>query len=313
MGVSAADLKDARAVLIAGPTASGKSALALALAEAVQRRGRPAVIVNADSMQVYDALRILTARPTPEEEARVPHRLFCHVAAEERYSVGRWLADVRPVLEEAWSMGSLPFVVGGTGLYFKALTGGLAEMPDIPETVRRHWQYRLTEKGAEGLHRILGQRDPLAATAIPPTDPQRLVRALEVLDATGRSIRDWQRQGTGAPLLDPAEARRYVLLPDRARLYASIDRRFDRMVAEGALEEVRALMARRLGPDLPVMKATGVRALAAHLSGAVPLEEAIERAKTETRRYAKRQLTWLRTQMGSGWEPLAAPFPDPSG
>jgi tRNA dimethylallyltransferase len=305
MGVSAADLKDARAVLIAGPTASGKSALALALAEAVQRRGRPAVIVNADSMQVYDALRILTARPTPEEEARVPHRLFGHVAAEERYSVGRWLADVRPVLEEARSAGRLPFIVGGTGLYFKALTEGLAAMPDIPETVRRRWTYRFTEIGAEGLHRILRQRDPLAGAAIPPTDAQRLVRALEVLDATGRSIRDWQRQGTGEPLVDPAEARRYVLLPDRARLYARIDRRLEGMVAEGALEEVRALMARGLDPDLPVMKATGVRALAAHLSGATPLEEALERAKTETRRYAKRQMTWLRTQMGPGWEAIS--------
>jgi tRNA dimethylallyltransferase len=305
MGVSAADLEEARAVLIAGPTASGKSALALSLAEDLQRRRRPAVIVNADSMQVYDALRILTARPSPEDEARVPHRLFGHVPADERYSVGRWLADAKVVLEEAWAEGRLPLVVGGTGLYFKALTGGLAEMPDIPAAVRRRWAYRLGEVGAEGLHRILRRLDPLAAAAIPPTDPQRLLRALEVMEATGRSIRDWQRQAAGAPLVGNEDVRRYVLLPDRAGLYGRIDRRFDRMVALGALEEVRALMARGLDPDLPAMKATGVRELAACLSGVIPLEEALDRAKRETRRYAKRQLTWLRTQMGSGWQALA--------
>ncbi|HEX2257663.1 MAG TPA: tRNA (adenosine(37)-N6)-dimethylallyltransferase MiaA [Afifellaceae bacterium] len=305
MEVSAAELGDARAVLIAGPTASGKSALALGLAEELARQGRPAVIVNADSMQVYDALRILTARPSPDEEARVPHRLFGHVPAEERYSVGRWLADAKAVLEKAWAEGQLPLVVGGTGLYFKALTDGLAEMPDIPAAVRRRWSYRATEVGAEGLHRLLRRCDPVAAAAIPPTDTQRLVRALEVIDATGRSIRDWQRQAAAAPLVDPAGARRFVLLPDRAELYGRIDRRLEAMMAAGALDEVRALMTRGLDPDLPVMKATGVRELAAHLSGATPLETALERAKTETRRYAKRQLTWLRTQMGPGWEAIA--------
>lgn len=300
-------------MLIAGPTASGKSALAMRIAEDLQGRGRPAMIVNADSMQVYDALRVLTARPSPEEEARVPHRLFGHVPAGERYSVGRWLADVTPVLEEAWSGGGLPIVVGGTGLYFKALTHGLAAIPDVPETVRRGWATRLAEAGAEGLHGILRQRDPVAAASIPATDPQRILRALEVLDATGRSIREWQRQPAGEPLLHPDTTRRLVLLPDRAELYSRIDRRLERMIAEGALEEVRALMAQGLGPDLPVMKATGVRELAGYVSGQSPLAQALERAKTETRRYAKRQMTWLRTQMGPGWQVLAGACGDASG
>lgn len=312
MELSAENVGDARAVLIAGPTASGKSALALRLGEDLQRRGRPALIVNADSMQVYDALRVLTARPSTEEETCLPHRLFGHVPAEERYSAGRWLSEVRPVLKEAWSRGGMPIVVGGTGLYFKALTQGLAEMPDVPESVRRHWAYRLTEKGAEGLHRVLRRRDPVAAVDIPATDPQRIVRALEVLDATGRSIRDWQRLGAGEPLLDPASTRRFILLPDRAALYARIDRRFERMIADGALEEVQRLLARGLDADLPVMKATGVRELAACLSGHIPIEQALERAKTETRRYAKRQMTWLRTQTEPGWQVLESACDGPT-
>ena len=292
-------------MLIAGPTASGKSALALDLAEKLARSGRPAAIVNTDSMQVYSALRVLTARPDAGEMARAPHHLYGHVPPFERYSVGRWLDDARGVLAGLEAAGQLPVLVGGTGLYFKALTRGLAEMPDIPAAIRQHWRAEMAVQGPAALHRLLAGRDSDAATIIQPGDRQRIVRALEVIEATGRSILVWQEGEPELPLIDPATARRLVVEPDRAELYARIERRFDAMVGAGALDEVAALLALDLDPDLPVMKAIGVRAFAEFLGKRIPLEDAILRAKTESRQFAKRQMTWLRNQMPD-WERLAS-------
>ena len=309
MDLDAGRIGEARAVLIAGPTASGKSALALDLVEKLAQAGRPAAIVNADSMQVYSALRVLTARPDAGEMARAPHHLYGHVLPFEHYSVGRWLDDVRGVLAGLEAAGQLPVLVGGTGLYFRTLTQGLVALPDIPAAIREHWRAEMAAKGAAALHRQLVKCDPDAAATIRPGDRQRIVRALEVKQATARSILAWQegREGQGGepepPLVDPAAALRLAVKPDRAALYARIERRFDTMVENGALDEVAALLALDLDPDLPVMKAIGVKAFAEFLGKRIPLEEAVLRAKTQTRQYAKRQMTWLRNQMDD-WERL---------
>ena len=292
--------EEARAVLIAGPTASGKSAMALDLAEQAARLGRTARIVNADSMQVYAPLRILTARPSEADQRRVPHRLYGHVEGATRYSVGAWLADTAAVLSEAAAAGALPILVGGTGLYFKALTEGIADIPPVPEEVRSALAARLKREGAAALHEELAAADAMTAAAVRPNDPQRILRALEVLTATGAPLSEWRRRAS-PPLLPLAQAARFVLAPERATLYARIDARFDEMISAGALDEVAALVRQELDPALPVMKATGVRELAAHLAGETSLEEAAARAKQETRRYAKRQWTWARHQMAD-WE-----------
>lgn len=291
-------------MLIAGPTAGGKSAAALALAADAERRGRPAIIVNADAMQVYAPLSVLTARPGAEEMARAPHRLYGHVAGDVRHSVGAWLDDVAGVLAAAEEEGALPILVGGTGLYFKALTEGLAAVPAIPSETRAALAARLAAEGAEALHAALMARDPEAAESLRPSDGQRIVRALEVLEATGRPLRDWHAERQAPPLVPAEAALRLVVEPDRARLYARIDARLDAMVAAGAVEEVRALLALGLDPALPVMKAIGVRELAAFLDGETTLAEAVARAKQESRRYAKRQLTWFRNQT-PGWRRLS--------
>ncbi len=284
-------------MLIAGPTASGKSALAMQLADACSARGRPAWIVNADAMQVYDGLRVITARPSSGDEARLPHRLYGHVAPDRRYSVGAWLSDMEAVLRDAEGHGACAIIVGGTGLYFKALTEGLSEVPSVPADVRRDWDARAKITDPVTLHTMLAERDPETADTLRPSDRQRVQRALEVLDATGAGLSAWRRQGRRAALLAADDAPRIVLDTPRPVLHARIAARFDGMVDSGALDEVRALVARRLDPALPVMKAIGVREIAAYLDGEMSLESAIERAKTETRRYAKRQSTWLRTQM----------------
>jgi tRNA dimethylallyltransferase len=304
MGLSLDRIEDARAVLIAGPTGSGKSALAAEVAEASLRAGRKVVIVNADSMQVYDAFRILTARPTLAEEASLPHRLYGHVPAEVRYSAGGWLRDLGPALAEIESTGALPMIVGGTGLYFSALTKGLSAVPPIPAEIRQRWSERLAEAGLPALFDELSRRDPGAAAGIRPSDPQRILRALEVLEATGRSVREWQRSPAGAPPLPPRDTLRLVLEPERAVLYARIEARFDRMLEAGALDEVRRFLDRKLPPDLPAAKAIGVKLLGAYLRGQLSLGEAIAGSKQETRHYAKRQLTWFRHQMPD-WERLA--------
>lgn len=286
-------MKDA--VLIAGPTASGKSELALEIA-----RQTGAEIVNADSMQVYGVLRVLTARPSPEEETELPHHLYGHVPPSRAHSTGQWLRDVADLLAGAAGSGRRFVFVGGTGLYFRALMGGLSEMPPVPASVREHWRARLTEEGAPSLHAVLAASDAEAAGRIGPADGQRIVRALEVLEATGRPIGHWQAR-RGPSLVDPATTRRLVIAPDRTVLRSRIDARFDGMVEAGALDEVRELLALRLDPALPAMKAIGVPELSSYLDGASSLDDALTRAKAATRQYAKRQETWFRHQLGPDW------------
>jgi tRNA dimethylallyltransferase len=278
-------------VLIAGPTASGKSALALALAEAA--RG---TVINTDSMQVYRDLRILTARPTPEEEARVPHRLYGHVDAAINYSAGAWVNDAARVLEETRADGRLPIFVGGTGLYFKALTRGLSSVPPIPADVREAIRARLESDGPEALHAELAARDPAAAERLKPRDRVRIARALEVIEATGRPLADWHSEGL-PPLLPPDGVVALFLAPDRTELYERIDRRFVTMVEGGALDEITPLADRQLDPLLPAMKAHGVPALIRHLRGEISRDEAIAIGQLDTRHYAKRQFTWFRHQL----------------
>ena len=280
-----------KAVLIAGPTASGKSALAL---EFAQKAG--GVIVNADSMQVYRDLRVITARPTPEEEARVPHRLYGHVDAAVNFSAGHWVADAAAALAEVRAQNRLPIFVGGSGLYFKALTRGLSAVPPIPPAIREGVRARLERDGVAALHAELAQRDPDTAARVKPRDRTRIARALEVVEATGRSLSDWHREGL-PPLLPSGAFSALFLAPDRDQLYARIDARFDAMLKAGALEEVAALAARHLDPLLPAMKAHGVPALIRHLGGEITHEEAAEAGRANTRQYAKRQFTWFRHQL----------------
>ncbi|UVK46007.1 tRNA (adenosine(37)-N6)-dimethylallyltransferase MiaA [Mesorhizobium sp. AR07] len=294
------------AILIAGPTASGKSALALDLAE---RKG--GVIVNTDSMQGYSVLNVLTARPGAADLARAPHFLYGHVHPATAYSTGAWLRDVMKLIDDGTFFerpdGTLferPVIfVGGTGLYFRALAEGISEMPDIPQRVRDRWRYELKEQGAVKLHGLLLREDSAAAMMLKPTDSQRIVRALEVLDASGRSIREWQAE-RGRPLIDRESAHFFVIEPDRAALVSRIEARFDQMLDKGALEEVKQLAALGLDPDLPAMKAIGVRELQAAMAGELGFPEAIERAKIATRQYSKRQTTWFRHQLGPEWQRL---------
>jgi tRNA dimethylallyltransferase len=279
------------AVLIAGPTASGKSALALALAET-----HNGVIINTDSMQVYRDLRVLTARPTLGEEARAPHRLYGHVDAAVNFSAGAWVADAAKVLAEAWAQNRVPIFAGGSGLYFKALTRGLSAVPPIPSEVRESVRARLRQDGVEALHALLAQHDPASAERLKPRDRTRIARALEVVEATGRSLTDWHRDGL-PPLLPQGTFRAVFLSPERDELYARIDARFDAMLRAGALDEVAALAARHLDPLLPAMKAHGVPALIRHLAGEITLEEPAVIGRADTRHYAKRQFTWFRHQL----------------
>jgi tRNA dimethylallyltransferase len=286
-------------ILIAGPTASGKSALALALAEKVG-----GTIVNADSMQVYRDLRVITARPTPAEDARVPHRLYGHVDAAENYSVGRWCRDVGEALAEIAAQGRIPILVGGTGLYFKALTSGLAAVPPIAAEIRSQVRGRMASEGAAALHAELTRLDPQTAQRLMVNDRSRISRALEVVLATRRSLTDWHREGMPT-LVDPKHAAKIFLTCERKQLVARIEARFAAMLKGGALDEARAMAARQLDPLLPAMKAHGVPWLIRHLQGDISLDEAAAGAVMDTRRYAKRQLTWFRNQM-KDW-PWAAP------
>lgn len=280
----------ADAVLIAGPTASGKSAVAARLA-----REFGGAVINADSMQVYRELRVLSARPSDAEMQGAPHFLYGFVSVSESYSVAKWLDAVRVALSVCASQGLRPIVTGGTGLYFSALTQGLSPIPDIHAQLRVEVRQAFETMGAEAFHAELAARDPVMAARIPPTDSQRMIRAYEVLEATGVSLAEWQ-EVKGEPVLDNA-ALAFVLKPNREWLYHRIDRRFDAMIAEGALGEVETLSAMNLPPDLPALRALGVPQLSAHLRGELTLEAAIDQAKTQSRRYAKRQMTWFRHQM----------------
>jgi tRNA dimethylallyltransferase len=286
-------------ILLAGPTASGKSRAAVALA-----RRFNGVVINADSMQVYRELRILTARPSAADEAAAPHSLYGHVAAADRYSVGRWLGDIAEAMERARAEGRAAIIVGGTGLYFKALTEGLAIVPPVPEDIRQ--QIRAEAEGLEtaALHERLARLDPEDAAAIRPSDRSRILRALDVFTATGQSLAAWQK-GSGEPPLVKAEARRAVLVPERSELHRRISDRAEEMGLP-ALGEAEALLRLGLPADLPVMKAIGVAELGAHLRGDITLDEAVAALKTETRRYAKRQMTWFRNQMGD-WPFVSEP------
>lgn len=287
--------------LIAGPTASGKSRRALEMAEATG-----AAIINADSQQLYADLRILSARPSVEDEARAPHHLYGVADAAEAWSVGRWVRTVMPLLAELKAMGQPAFLVGGTGLYFSALTKGLADIPDVPSAAREEAQALYDTEGETAFRLRLATLDPPAEAAIESGDRQRLTRAYAVARSTGRSLSDWK--AATRPLLAPATYDRLVIEPERSSLYAACDARVEAMIAAGALDEVRALIARGLDPALPAMKAVGVRELAAHLTGETTLADAIDAIKQATRNYAKRQLTWLRNQCGE-WE-RAAPKAD---
>ena len=278
-------------ILIAGATASGKSAVALRLAAALD-----GTVINADSMQLYRELRILTARPTTADEALTPHRLYGIWPAAEPGSVGRWLALARTEVEAALEAGRTPIVVGGSGLYFNALTEGLVPVPEIPPALRERVRQRLARLGNVAFHAELAARDPAMARRLGASDPQRLQRAYEVVEATGRSLLDWQAEtaaegGLGMPW------RGFVLGLPRVRLYRRIEARLDAMIEAGVLDEVRRLADLKLDPELPAMKALAIPELIRHLDGEIDLETALLAAKQATRRYAKRQLTWQRNKM----------------
>ena len=277
------------AVIIAGPTASGKSALALSLAEYYG-----GTIINADSQQVYRDLRILTARPDAAAEARAPHRLYGFIDAAERGSAARWRDLAVAEIAASLAAGRLPIIVGGTGLYLRALSGGLASIPDIPPEIRTEATDLYRELGGAGFRDRLAAFDPMAAARFPPGDRTRLTRAYAVVRATGTPIGEWHRLPSSP---SPFRFATILLAPPRDALYAACDARFPAMIAAGGLDEAMALMTRNLSPDLPVMKAVGVRELIRHLEGEITLDDAIAAAQLATRRYAKRQTTWFRHQL----------------
>lgn len=281
-----------KAITVAGPTASGKSALALSLAE--QLNG---VVINADSMQVYSTLRIVTARPSEQDEARAPHRLYGVLHPSELCSAGRWRSLAVAAMEDAWAEGRLPILCGGTGLYIRSLIQGLSPIPDIPDAVRTEARALFEQMGNDAFHALLATKDPVIAERLHPGNSQRLVRAWEVVQATGRPLSDWQDEPAEGVL--DAAFYTVAITPERQALYEGCDRRFRLMIEQGALEEVEAILALNLDPALPAMKALGVPELGAYLQGGCSLDEAIARAQQTTRNYAKRQLTWFRHQLNT--------------
>ena len=254
-------------------------------------------VINADSMAVYSELSVLTARPGPEPLGQVPHRLYGVVSGKEPFSVGAWLDRAEAEIAAAWEAGAVPVVAGGTGLYFEALTRGLADIPEPPADIRKKWRQAHETLPPDALLAELGARDPEMARRLEGGDAQRIVRALEVIDATGRSLADWQRDAPKPPVLAAAEVLRVVVVPGRETVYARTDARVGEMIEKGAIDEVEALLALNLAQDAPVMKAIGVPELGAHLRGELCLTDALARMRTRTRRYAKRQLTWIRGRM----------------
>ena len=280
-----------QAILIAGPTASGKSQLAVDIAQAVD-----GVVINADSMQVYRDLSVLTARPQIEEMRGIEHELYGVLAAGDTYSVGRYMRDAAVHFEAVRARGQVPIFVGGTGLYFRGLLEGLSPVPPIDPEVRQRWRALGQSEGAGVLHAALKARDAEMAHRLAPTDAQRLARALEVIESTGRSLSYWQAQ-SGTPVLEEAQCTKIVVTMDRAMLYERCDMRFSQMLEQGALFEVARLQAMELDPELPVMRALGVAPLMSYLRGEADLSQAKTRGQTETRQYVKRQFTWLNRNM----------------
>ena len=278
-----------RLILIGGPTASGKSAFAMQLARQVG-----GTIINADAMQVYTGLPLLTAQPEAKDRAEIPHLLYENTPPAEASSAGKWLQQAREAIVQLTAAGRTPILVGGTGLYFDALRGGLADIPPIPASVRAEAEQRYQDQGETLFRADLAKRDPASAARIARNDRQRLVRAAEVIAHTGRTLGDWQKQDT--PSNTEFSAEYHLLLPSREALYAACDRRFLSMMDHGAIEEVKNLIARNLSPTLPAMKILGVRELAAALHGETSLDEAISKAQQMTRNYAKRQMTWFRNR-----------------
>ncbi len=276
-------------VIVAGPTASGKSALALDLAGAFG-----GTVINADALQIYRDLRLLSARPSPDAEARVPHRLFGILDAAERGSAANWRALAVDEVAAAAQTGALPILVGGTGLYLRAFAEGLAPVPDIPEAKRQEAAALYKRLGGIGFRALLAERDGEAAARLAPGDRHRLQRAWEVVAATGEPLAAWQQRHKSRAAYRICTI---LLMPPRERLYAACDARFAAMIAAGGLAEASALAARNLPPDLPAMKAVGIPELLRHLRGQISLPEAVTAAQRATRHYAKRQTTWFRHQI----------------
>jgi len=281
-----------RTILIAGPTASGKSSAAIKLAGMCN-----GAIINADSMQVYRELQILSARPDAHDHAMAPHYLYGTVPAATAYSTGMWLADVAKALAHIRQQNRTAIIVGGTGLYFYALEGGLSPVPEIPVDIREKWRGKLAREGVGAVYAGLMQRDQAMAENLQPNDSQRIVRALEVIDATGISLLEWHKRPMAKPVLSGDDILRVVIAPERREIYRRCDQRFEWMAANGGLEEVKDLLTLKLLPQLPAMKALGVPQLGGFLAGRLSMDEAVETAKTETRRYAKRQFTWIKRNM----------------
>lgn len=279
-----------RIIVIGGPTASGKSAIAMELARELN-----GAVINADSMQVYAELPILTAQPDAAARATAPHRLYGVLSAAEICSAARWADLAWAAVEDAVRAGLQPIVVGGTGLYIQVLMRGLSPVPEIPPEIRQETRKLLGQLGPEAFHARLAGRDPAGTGRLRPTDPQRLARAWEVLEATGRSLADWQAEGS--PVRQDVEFLPFVLNPNREALYEAIDRRFAEMVQGGALEEVSALSRMNLPAQVPALKALGVQEILSYLAGETDLPTAIVTGQQSSRRYAKRQRTWFRNQL----------------
>ena len=291
---------DEDVLLIAGPTASGKTALSI---DAAQHND--AVIINTDSMQVYADLRVISARPSAEETAQAPHFMFGHVDGGTAYSVAQWLYDLSACLEQCDLRNRKLIFVGGTGLYFNALLQGLSPVPQIDEKVREKWRIAGQFISGPELHKELQRLDPEMARQLRESDRQRVTRALEVYESTGTSLLEWQKK-KGEPYFPRhVSFRKVLVMPERARLHERINLRFDLMIENGAMEEVKSLIARDLDPTLPVMKAIGVPHLASYLKGECNLPEAVEKAKAASRQYAKRQSTWFRNSFDDGWETIS--------
>ncbi len=294
-----------RALFIAGPTASGKSAFAMKTAAAYD-----GIIINADSMQVYRDLSVISACPSAAEQKQVTHRLYGFLDATEICSAAFWAEKAMAEIRSAWATGKLPILVGGTGMYFKVLIDGIAKIPDIPADVRAQVRRECQDLGSEALYTELTVSDPITAARLAPGDSQRVSRAIEVVRSTGIPLSDWQKDTKPGPMQsfdEAGEIGKYVVLPDREELYARCDHRFDQMMEQGAIEEVRALVGRNLRNDLPIMRALGVPSLARYLAGETTYDQAADDAKMQTRRFAKRQLTWFRNQF-SHWKMLNAQY-----